>query len=139
MSVNYKKMGRISLIIISNILFLIYSYFSTMLWLTTFTFTVDGIQMPVSEFLYFFRIAIILAAIAIIPLIFSRYLLINIVITAVMAMGWLSTSMNAPTKDIMNINIYGFSLNMILIAIMSYSMIIKRLNKKANSSYGELI
>ncbi len=132
MGINYKKIGKITLIIISNILFLIYSYFSTMLWLTTFTFSIEGISIPISEFLYFFKIVIVLAIIAIIPLVFSKYLLINIIITIVMAMGWLMTSINSPTKEIMNMNIYGFSLNMILIALMSYSIIIKKLNKKSD-------
>ncbi|MDO5039168.1 hypothetical protein [Clostridium sp.] len=132
MGIDYKKIGKITLIIISNILFLIYSYFSTMLWLTTFTFSIEGISIPISEFLYFFKIVIVLAIIAIIPLVFSKYLLINIIITIVMAMGWLMTSINSPTKEIMNMNIYGFSLNMILIALMSYSIIIKKLNKKSD-------
>lgn len=132
MGIDYKKIGKFTLIIISNILFLIYSYFSTMLWLTTFTFSIEGISIPISEFLYFFKIVIVLAIIAIIPLVFSKYLLINIIITIVMAMGWLMTSINSPTKEIMNMNIYGFSLNMILIALMSYSIIIKKLNKKSD-------
>lgn len=132
MGIDYKKIGKFTLIIISNILFLIYSYFSTMLWLTTFTFSIEGISIPISEFLYFFKIVIVLAIIAIIPLVFSKYLLINIIITIVMAMGWLMTSINSPTKEIMNMNLYGFSLNMILIAIMSYSIIIKKLNKKSD-------
>ena len=132
MGIDYKKTGKFALIIISNILFLIYSYFSTMLWLTTFTFSIEGISIPISEFLYFFKIVIVLAIIAIIPLVFSKYLLINIIITIVMAMGWLMTSINSPTKEIMNMNIYGFSLNMILIALMSYSIIIKKLNKKSD-------
>ncbi|WP_024614848.1 hypothetical protein [Clostridium sp. Ade.TY] len=133
MGINYKKIGRITLVLISNILFLVYSYFSTMLWLTTFTFSIDGLSIPVSEFLYFFKIVIIFAIIAIIPLIFSRYLLINIIITIVMALGWLITAINSPTKDIMNMNIYGFSLNMILIAIMSYSIIVKKINKRGDN------
>lgn len=132
MGIDYKKIGKIVLIIISNILFLIYSYFSTMLWLTTFTFSIEGISIPISEFLYFFKFVIVLAIVAIIPLIFSKYLLINIIITIVMAIGWLMTSINSPTKEIMNMNIYGFSLNMILIALMSYSIIIKKLNKKSD-------
>ncbi len=133
MGINYKRIGRITLVLISNILFLVYSYFSTMLWLTTFTFSIDGLSISVSEFLYFFKIVIIFAIIAIIPLIFSRYLLINIIITIVMALGWLITAINSPTKDIMNMNIYGFSLNMILITIMSYSIIVKKINKRGDN------